>query len=762
MLGRTSSNSISFRFFRIIAVMLLIGTILLSVLISGHEYQNSMRELEDSGRRLAIFIARLSTEPLIAQNYVALDAIVNEADSDSEQIAYILVYNGQGTLLTTKYASLNYRVPRFNSIFTALPKDMDLTGIVKVLKTEHHIMEVALPVEIDTAHLGTVVVGLSKHTALSEIEKSVLLIVSINVLMAALLLYALIIVFRKTLFDPLTALIESNLKLAQGDPTVRVNSTVKGELKLLVDSFNHMAACLEENEQQLRVIFDTSKAGIIMVNELGCIVLANQSMSDMFGYSLQELLSSAYHKLVSADNYESSDSNIQSLVGGDLEQISCERNYVRKDGTYFQGFASARRHTDAEGRLISIVLIIADITDQKRVEYERLDLERQLLHTQKLKSLGVLAGGIAHDFNNLLTVIIGNLDLALRRLPPDSTATTGIRKAVRASNKAADLTRQMLAYSGKGIVTLRQIDLGNIVRENVDLFKTTVPKTITFTINLAADLPSVTVDPGQIQQVVMNLITNASEAIGDIPGVITLSTGVREFTEEELAKNRLEEKQVAGRYVYLDVSDSGSGMDAETEQRLFEPFYSTKFTGRGLGMSAVLGIIRSHHGAIILHSEPGRGSQFTILLPAGNDGATETDAHGHLPETDALSPFLTGTVLVVDDEDDVRDFCVQCVTHFGFSALSACDGLEAVEIFRTRHREIQLVILDMTMPIMDGGATFRELRRINPAVRIIISTGHSTHDTTMSFSGDKPDAFIQKPFQVRELREKILQLMQGT
>jgi len=759
MLGKAYRNSIGFRFFSIITLAMLIGTVLLSAVVSYYDYQSSRRRLTENGQNLALFIARLSKEPLIAQDTVTLDAIVH--DAHNKEIVYALIYDTSNKLMTSQYASLNYRLPRFNAVFATFPKDADLPEIISFLRKEGHITDVSLPIVVETTPIGRIVLGMSDHVIRSQIKKTIISVVSINAVMAALLCTALIMLSRKTVFDPLTALAESNLKLAQGDLTARVNIVAKGELKLLVDSFNHMAASLDENEKQLRAIFDTSKAGIIMVNDQACIVLANQSMSDMFGYSQNELISSSYLRLVSPSDEESGDFNLNGLISGKIDHVSRERHYLRKDGTKFIGYVSARRHNDSEGNLISIVCIISDITDQKRIEADRLELERQLLHSQKLESLGVLAGGIAHDFNNLLAVILGNLDLVLLRLPKPSPFAVGIERSMQACRKAADLTKQMLAYSGKGIVQLKRMNLNQIVRENIELLTTTVPKTITFTVKLDENLPKVTVDPGQIQQVVMNLITNAAEAIGEKPGTITLSTGVKECTAEFMLQSRLEEKQPGGRYAYIEVSDSGSGMDAETEQRIFEPFYSTKFTGRGLGMSAVLGIIKAHNGAIILDNEPERGSLFKVLLPMSDNDAIDDKADElQKPEQSATRSSFTGLVLVVDDEPNVLDFCVQCVDHFGFTPLSAVDGLEAIKIFRKHANEIRLVILDMTMPKMDGIATFKELKRINPAVRVIISTGHSAQNTTMSFTGDKPDAFIQKPFHAQELQEKIQQVIQ--
>mgnify|MGYP000218160749 CR=1 FL=1 len=272
-------------------------------------------------------------------------------------------------------------------------------------------------------------------------------------------------------------------------------------------------------------------------------------------------------------------------------------------------------HRNADGEIVGVIANIRDISDRKRIEAERLELERRLLQTQKLESLGVLAGGIAHDFNNLLMAIMGNLDLAIMDLAPDSRAYQDVEKAMAAASRAADLTRQMLAYSGKGAFMKRPMDLSELVEENTGRLRASVPKNVRITLNLAADLPRILADSGQILHVLISLFTNAAEAIGDAPGMIRISTGATTCTEQDLQGNCMDTAPACARCVFLEVSDTGCGMDEETKRRLFDPFFSTKFTGRGLGMSAVQGIVRGHNGAMFVESEPGKGTTVRILFP---------------------------------------------------------------------------------------------------------------------------------------------------
>lgn len=403
--------------------------------------------------------------------------------------------------------------------------------------------------------------------------------------------------------------------------------------------------------------------------------------------------------------------------------------------------------------------VLTDLTERKRAEAEKLEMERRLLHAQKLESLGVLAGGIAHDFNNLLTGILGNLDLALLSLPSGSSAQSRIEQAILASYRAVDLTRQMLAYSGKGKFEIKPVDINRIVRENADLFRASISRTVAFNISPNMGLPLIEADPGQIQQVIMNLITNASEAIGTGTGIITVTTGVKECGPDYLKASRLEEKPEPGQFVFVEVIDNGCGMNKETVNRLFEPFFTTKFTGRGLGMAAVLGIIRGHRGAILVDSEPGKGSTFRVLFPVIEKTLLK-DKSSQADEKSMIRNFENhGTILVVDDEEPVRELCVDFLKVFGFNTLSACDGNEALKIFKENSDKIICVILDLTMPGLDGAGTFKEIKKISPEMKIILSSGYSEHEATVLFDGQGLSGFIQKPYRLGDLKDKLNQIL---
>ncbi len=385
------------------------------------------------------------------------------------------------------------------------------------------------------------------------------------------------------------------------------------------------------------------------------------------------------------------------------------------------------------------VVMFVDITDRKKAEEERRSLEAQVQHAQKLESLGVLAGGIAHDFNNLLTGILGNVSLALTKLPPGSDLTSTLGRVERAAERAAELTNQMLAYAGKGSFVVGSVDLDSVVRELLPLLQSSVTKNAKLELDLDTAIFEVDGDRSQVEQVLMNLITNASDALEENEGIIRLRTGL---VQDD-----------AGPHVLLEVSDTGSGMDEETKARMFDPFFTTKFTGRGLGLAAVQGIVRSHRGVIRVETEVGKGTRFTVLFPAGRRQKGEVE-----PAAVSREVHGTGTVLVIDDEEAVRDVARAALESAGYRVLMAEDGVRGLEAFGAGGTDLVCVVVDVSMPRMNGEETFRRLRSIDPAVPILVTSGFTERDARERFSGNDVAGFIQKPFRATELVNKISRL----
>jgi len=405
------------------------------------------------------------------------------------------------------------------------------------------------------------------------------------------------------------------------------------------------------------------------------------------------------------------------------------------------------------GDIIAGICIFPDVTEARKAEEERLEMEKKLLHAQKLESLGIMAGGIAHDFNNLLMALLGNLELARMDISPFSPAVTYIDGALQASRRAADLTRQMLAYSGKGRFVITDINISELVEENYHLFKASLAKSAILKLEVSKNLPAMEGDPGQIQQIIMNLITNASEAIGDREGVITLATGLENCRQSYLVKSRLDEIPQAGRFVYIDIRDTGCGMDKETQDKLFDPFFTTKFTGRGLGMSAVMGIVKSHRGAIIVDSIKDRGTSIKVLFPASQYYTKETDSNDEYQATVSLKS-MHGTILLVDDEDIIVDTSKIILQRLGFQVITASDGEKAIEVFREHSGNIDCIIMDMSMPKMDGMTAFKKIIHINPGVKVILSSGYNEEESVKKETGGLA-GFLEKPYQIEELQEVL-------
>ena len=400
--------------------------------------------------------------------------------------------------------------------------------------------------------------------------------------------------------------------------------------------------------------------------------------------------------------------------------------------------------------------LVQDLTELRRAEEERRKLEQQVMQSQKLESLGVLAGGIAHDFNNLLTSILGNADLAQSELAPTNPARPYLEDIEQVSRRAADLCRQMLAYSGKGRFVVQPISLNEVVREMGHLLSVSISKKVVIKHSFFPDLPSVMADATQMRQVVMNLITNASEAIGDLSGVVTLSTGVMDCDEEYLKGVVGDtEPRPAGQYVYLEVSDTGCGMDRETLGRIFDPFFTTKFTGRGLGLAAVLGIVRGHNGGLRVYSEKGRGTTFKILLPAHHQAKQALEG-GEIGGKDWQGQ---GLVLLADDESSILSMGRRLLERAGFEVLVAADGQQAVDLFAQNQGRIRLVVLDMTMPHLDGEACYRELRRIDPSVKVIMTSGYNEQEVINRFVGKGLAGFVQKPYQAADLLPMVRKVL---
>jgi CheY-like chemotaxis protein/two-component sensor histidine kinase len=363
----------------------------------------------------------------------------------------------------------------------------------------------------------------------------------------------------------------------------------------------------------------------------------------------------------------------------------------------------------------------------------------------------MLAGGVAHDFNNLLVAILGQTSLALYQLPVTNPARRPIEKAVHASERAADLTRQLLAYSGRGKFVVHAINLNELVQENIHLFNVVIPKHITLRLEMSPTLYPIEADTGQMQQIVMNLLLNAVQAIADKAGSVTIVTSMQHITETDSRYWQHTSQALApGHYVTLEVHDTGYGMAEVVKSRIFDPFFTTKAEGRGLGLAAVLGIVRGHQGGIRVYSEAGQGTTFKLLFPVAQSE--------QLPKEDKpeIQPIpKKGVVLVIDDEAAVREAVNDILSDLGLEVIAAPNGESGLSLFQERSEEIELVLLDLSMPGLSGEDTFRALREIAPNVRVILSSGYNEAEATRRFVGKGLAGFLQKPYDINALISKV-------
>jgi two-component system, cell cycle sensor histidine kinase and response regulator CckA len=508
---------------------------------------------------------------------------------------------------------------------------------------------------------------------------------------------------------------------------------------------------LRQQRDFAKSLLDTAQVAILVLDPEARVVSFNRYMEELSGYQLSEVAGRDWFTtFIAGEEREAIRALFLEAVSG-TQTCGYVNPILTKDGRLVEIEWYDKTLLASDGSLIGLLAIGLDVSERLRQEEERRELEEKVRQAQKLESLGVLAGGIAHDFNNLLTVILGSTDLALMDIPAHSTARDHLEKTLKATTVAADLTNQMLAYSGRGKFVAQSLDLSALIRNVRSLLISAVSKKTELTLDLADDLPAVEGDATQLQQIVLNLVTNASEALGDRNGQVRVETRAVECDRAFLDSFQGGRDRPEGRYVLCEVSDTGCGIDTESLKKIFEPFFSTKFTGRGLGLSAVLGIASGHQGAVRVESAPGEGTTFQLLLPVCD---VEAEAN-----QEAVAPAEgwrgSGTILLAEDETLVREYAVAALETLGFCVLAALDGFEAVELFRQRHSEIVCVLLDFKMPRMDGGEAFVEIRRIRGDVPVLLASGFNEQDATAGLMSQGLAGFVPKPFRLAALRAKL-------
>jgi PAS domain S-box-containing protein len=507
---------------------------------------------------------------------------------------------------------------------------------------------------------------------------------------------------------------------------------------------------LEAANAQLAAIVESSEDAIISKNLLGVIQTWNVSAARVYGYPAGEVIGRDMTLLLPPGRENEEEQILDKIRRGErVEHFETTR--LRKGGESIHVALTISPIRDRDGALVGASHVARDIT-------ERRAFEQQMRQAQRLESLGVLAGGIAHDFNNLLTGIIGNASLAAETLADAHAARRYLADLTLSAERAADLTRQLLAYSGRGQFVVGPVNVSDVVAEISTLVKASIPKTVDVRLELERRIPPIEADRSQIQQLAMNLVINGAEAIGeDRPGRVVVKTGA-DWLDADFLRAAFPAAQIeAGNYVFIEVEDDGCGMDEQTRARIFDPFFTTKFAGRGLGLAAAMGIVKAHNGAMRVASAAGKGTAFRVIFPVRRGEVVEERA----PAKADSKAAAKGVVLMVDDEEIVRKVAKAALEARGYRVMLACDGKEAVEVFREMSDSISLVILDLTMPVMGGEEALRHLRDIRPDVTVMLSSGYTEADAMRRFSADGLAGFIQKPYTSARLRERVDAVVQN-
>lgn len=513
---------------------------------------------------------------------------------------------------------------------------------------------------------------------------------------------------------------------------------------------------LRESEEKYRILIDTTNTGYVILDENGFVIDANNEYARLTGrQSLEEIIGHKVTEWTALYDQARMMKKIRKCF--DSRTVHhMEIDYVDRNENIIPAEINGSAISDS-----TIFALTRDISERKKAESDRLKMERNLLQTQKLEGLGIMAGGIAHDFNNMLTGILGNADLTLLEPNLPEPVKQHLDKILMAAKQAAELCHQMLAYAGKGRFVVQKLNLKELVKKMVAMLEVSLSKKVALKYFLDEDVPAIEGDLAQIRQVIMNLIINASEAIGDNVGTISLFVETKHCDAYYLSLVGGGEEVLPGEYVCLEVRDTGCGIDEATRAKIFDPFYTTKNTGRGLGLAAVIGIVRGHKGFINIYSELGHGTSFRVFFPAIEG---EFD---QIPKDDLeiLKWQGSGTIIFADDTEVALYIGQKILERFGFQVLTARDGQEAIDLFtkisQEENNNLVCVILDVSMPKKSGFEVFQEIRAVQPDMPIILSSGYNEQDTIVRLGRNKKVAFIPKPYEVKVFAAKLKALLES-
>jgi signal transduction histidine kinase/CheY-like chemotaxis protein len=539
---------------------------------------------------------------------------------------------------------------------------------------------------------------------------------------------------------------------------------IKQVLALYATTVGHMIGRfhrdeqLRQNEQFLRDIFDSFQSGLTVIDHELNIVRTNRYMRERHHLPETDGKMKCHHVFRGLEHVCEECPTQGVFRTGEPQRSTVQVFDSKTQEERFLDIAAYPMH-DAYGQVRWAIEFTNDVTEDIHKNEEHRRFEEQMQMTQKLESLGVLAGGVAHDFNNLLMGILGNADLALGELESSNPAWCNVEQISESAGRASELCRQMLAYAGRGNFMVEQIDLGDLASDMESLLSSLVPKKSEFRITVDEDLPNIEVDETQIRQLLMNLLSNSAEALGEQAGEVEVHFGAVEVEKGEKPSVYTGQALKPGKHVEIRVTDTGCGMDGDTLKNLFDPFFTTKFQGRGLGMAAVLGIIRSYDGDVQVESDPGLGTTVLVRLPASK-GSKESEPTSNR-KNDYTGPMNIpeGKVLLVDDEMVVREVGEGMLERLGYNTITAIDGLDGVEKFEEHCNDVLFVILDMTMPRMDGEEALRAMRAIRPDVPVLISSGYTEQEILGRFEDEHISGFVAKPYSLKNLEKSARQVL---
>ena len=506
------------------------------------------------------------------------------------------------------------------------------------------------------------------------------------------------------------------------------------------------------SEERLRLLLDATRAGIVDAHVASSETYVSARFDEIMGCAPgagPRSLHAFVRRVLLEDRPRVLDQIRESLRRGQPHVIECQICDAHGDRKWLH--LRGEVLLDAAGRAERILGTVVDITDRVRQDNERQRLETEGHHAQKLESLGLLAGGIAHDFNNLLVGVLSNASLALLDLDPDSPARDVVLEIESTAQRAAELTRQLLAYSGKGRFVVEPLTLSDLITEMTPLLHSVTSKSATLQLELDPELPPMRGDASQLRQVIVNLITNASDALLGKSGSITVRTARGVATSLDTKHPQFGELAANTETVCLEVIDSGCGMSRATADRIFDPFFTTKFTGRGLGLAATLGIVCGHQGRISVRTAPDEGTSILLEFPVAELAARPARA-----AADDHRPSGHGTVLVVDDDRVVRGVCTALLSRRGYAVESAESGRDALDRLAQRTEPFVFVLLDLTMPGLSGIEVLREVREHERAedrvpVTVFLMSGYSEQDVSSGLGDLTIAGFLQKPFTISDL-----------